>query len=83
MLLIAVGGRLNFPRRTIDGLPAAENVESLTLEVLKARSIRKSCQMARGEDRFGEEDVAKLCCLFLLNGNRISQQRFMPGDLAQ
>ena len=24
-----------------------------------------------------EEDVAKLCCLFLLNGNRISQQRFI------
>src|SRR4029077_2086992 len=24
---------------------------------------------------FREEDVAKLCCLFLLNGNRISQQR--------
>src|SRR4029077_19295117 len=22
-----------------------------------------------------EEDVAKLCCLFLLNGNRISEQR--------
>jgi hypothetical protein len=30
-----------------------------------------------------EEDVAKLCCLFLLNGNRISQQRFMPEDLVQ
>ena len=28
-----------------------------------------------------EEDVAKLCCLFLLNGNRILQQRFMPEDL--
>jgi hypothetical protein len=27
-----------------------------------------------------EEDVAKLCCLFLLNGNRILQQRFMPED---
>jgi hypothetical protein len=26
---------------------------------------------------FLEEDVAKLCCLFLLNGNRISQQRFI------
>jgi len=32
---------------------------------------------------FLEEDVAKLCCLFLLNGNRISQQRFMPEDLVQ
>jgi len=30
-----------------------------------------------------EEDVAKLCCLFLLDGNRISQQRFMPEDLVQ
>jgi hypothetical protein len=30
-----------------------------------------------------EQDVAKLCCLFLLNGNRISQQRFMPEELVQ
>jgi len=29
-----------------------------------------------------EEDVAKLCCLFLLNGNRILQQRFMSEDLS-
>src|SRR5271165_6413651 len=29
-----------------------------------------------------EEDVAKLCCLLLLNGNRISQQHFMLEDLA-
>jgi len=29
-----------------------------------------------------EEDVAQLCCLFLLNGNRILQQRFMPEDLS-
>jgi hypothetical protein len=29
-----------------------------------------------------KKDVAKLCCLFLLNGNRILQQRFMPEDLS-
>ena len=28
-----------------------------------------------------EEDVAKLCCLLLLNGNCIWQQRFMPQHL--
>ena len=53
MLLNAVRGRLNFPRRTIHGLPAAEDVEPLTLEVLKARGVRKPCQMAGGKDRFG------------------------------
>jgi hypothetical protein len=46
VLLIAVRGRLNFPRRTIQGLPAAEDVEPLMLEVLKARGIRKPRQMA-------------------------------------
>src|SRR5260370_38764315 len=35
------------------------------------------------EAPFLGEYVAKLCCLFLLNGNRISQQGFMPEDLAQ
>jgi hypothetical protein len=39
--------------RTIHGLPAAEEVEPLTLEVLKARGVRKPGQMAGGEDRFG------------------------------
>jgi hypothetical protein len=31
---------------------------------------------------FLEEDVAKICCLCLLNGNRLSQHRFMPEDLS-
>jgi hypothetical protein len=47
------------------------------------RAILVCCENDRLRNNTGatfsswEEDVAKLCCLFLINGNRISQQRFI------
>ena len=56
---------------------------SQQLRTYPRRSVAKTTRYATTRTPLLlEEDVAKLCCLFLLNGNRILQQRFMSEDLS-
>jgi hypothetical protein len=54
--------------------------------ILKAgfRGVAKTTGFAAHAAIFSPngKDVAKFYCLFFVNGNRISQQRFMPEDLS-
>jgi hypothetical protein len=85
----------SFPIQKQPDLPISYNgvsalfLKNHTLRNLLKEASAQCCENDQLRNNTGatfsswEEDVAKLCCLFLLNGNRISQQRFMPEDLVQ